>query len=81
MVHTRKKSIKKTTVKLEDYLEELDIEPTEVHYDLEMSWLDFNRENPKIKPDKRYDKWFKENRGVIKDIVQEIPDSKHFNIV
>ena len=58
---------------MNEFIEEFDIEPTELHYDLEMSWYDYEEEHKKTRDKgELYDRWFKENKETIKDVIIEV---------
>jgi len=60
-------------MRLIPFLNETNIEPTEIHYDIEMSWIDYSREHPRKKDiGKTYDIWFKENKDWIEPIIAEV---------
>lgn len=60
-------------MKLLPFLNKFNVEPTEIHYDIEMSWSDYEREHQRAKDKGRlYDRWFEENRDWIKPIVAEV---------
>jgi len=70
---------KKKTMKLEEFLNKFNIEPTEIHSDLEADWYDFlgvHKKEEKRDIAKTYEKWFRENREQIKDVVSELPEAK-----
>ena len=60
-------------MKLRPFLNKFNVEPTEIHYNIETSWSDYEREHKRVKDKgKLYDKWFKENMDWIKPIVAEV---------
>jgi hypothetical protein len=60
-------------MKLLPFLNEFDVEPTEISYQLEMSWYDYDREHSRYKDKgKLYDKWFYENKNLIKETIAEL---------
>ena len=60
-------------MKLLPFLNKFDVEPTDIHYNIEMSWSDYEREHRHVKDKgKLYDKWFNENRDWIKPIVTQV---------
>lgn len=58
--------------KLNEFLEEYDIEPTELHYNIEMSWINYQQKYKDRDIGKLYDRWFKENTEWIKPIIVEV---------
>lgn len=60
-------------MRLNIFLEKFHVEPTELHYDVEMSWNDYVREHPRRKDvGKLWDEWFRKNKSWIKPIVAQV---------
>lgn len=60
-------------MKLLDFLNKYNVEPTDQHYNIETSWSDYERGHSRVKDKgKLYDKWFKENKDWIKPIIAEV---------
>jgi hypothetical protein len=66
---------------LEEYIKEHNIEPSELHYDLEMSLQDYYRKHPEMGKAEAYDAWFKENRKFIEDVVREVAKEDNVEII
>jgi hypothetical protein len=60
---------------------EHNIEPSELHYDLEMSLQDYYRKHPEMGKAEAYDAWFKENRKFIEDVVREVAKEDNVEII
>ena len=65
-------------MKLLDFLNENNLEPIDLSYDLEMSWCDYQTEEISEEISKKgsiglhYDRWFKDNEDIITEKLREM---------